>query len=52
MYLIKYRYTRKKAWNCDRVLTKEEFLCEIALNRKCGHKIIECGHSAIVTISD
>ena len=49
-YLIKYRYTRRRSWNCDRILTKEEYTAEMELNRKSGHKIRECGKTALVTI--
>lgn len=50
MYLIKYRYTRRKNWSCDRLLTRDDYVLEMQHNKRCGHKIIEFENSAIVTI--
>ena len=49
-YLIKYRYTRRKSWNCDRLVTAAEYAAEMAVNRKYGNRIMECGKTALVTI--
>lgn len=50
--VIEYRYTRRRSWNCDRVLSAAEYAAEMDLNRQQGHKIKETARGAVVTIKD
>ena len=52
LLVIRYRYTRRRAWNCERVLTAAEYAAEMELNRQQGHKIKETARGAVVTIKD